>query len=101
MRCEWCERPLVGRRSDARYCDARCRLGASKARRGISVQKAYKPTRGASWGGLQVSYRKGVRVLAEEFYLIGGGTPAECTEAAEDILAAALSPAQRARLERS
>lgn len=92
-RCEWCKCSLGGMRRDALYCSAAHRLAASKARRGISVRGV--PMRSSGPSGLQVSYRKAVEVLYQHI----AEADAVARVIAEDAMAEALSPTQRARLE--
>lgn len=93
-------------RSHARYCGGACRAGASRLRRGESAQKRTGRASGPS--GLQVSYRKAeaaavraaVLAYASGLAVASGAPKAHSpTERASRLMAEALSPAQRARLE--
>ena len=95
--CEHCGAHFSPPRSDARYCTPAHRTAAYRARR----QEAGKASQSRhTRSGLQVSYRKAVDRLTywltEERILVSERHAREC---AEGLMAGALSPAQRARLE--
>lgn len=91
---------MAGKRSDALYCRDRCRVAASKARRGLNVPGV--PVRSQAPSGLQVSHPKAVVAAAEgirrAYELVGWICP-ERYDIAREVMAEVLSPAQRARLE--
>lgn len=86
-----CGEPLAGRRPEARYATDQCRARDWKAKRGYGPQR--RPGSRTNASGLQVSFRKAVDVLADEFdgYLL----PWEI----ESALKLALPDRQRQRLE--
>ena len=98
-----CAGSLEGMRAHARFCGPGCRRAAHREE---SVPKRAHVARRACSGpsGLQVSYRKAVgvleRVVANGPILVwGDGRRRTPQEAAELLMAEALSPTQRARLE--
>lgn len=112
--CEWCGRPLSVKQVVA--CSSSHRLKRWRWLNGIPIspasgveqppggsplllghvhRRAARERRSYGAGGLQVSYRKAVKVLADR---CGGGDP-ESLRWAEDVLQKALSERQRERLE--
>lgn len=97
-----CGASLDGMRKDAIYASAHCRTLGWKRRVGYADPRRRKASPNGKTGrskpsGLQVSYRKAVRELAD---VMDAGNP-ESLELAGRILARALPERQRALLEQA
>lgn len=99
-----CGRSLEGRRPEARYATDKCRARHWKLRTGYGradqqkgVRTAEAPRSGPS--GLQVSYRKAVKRVAELLAVNGWVQRRDAEHVATLTLRAALPDRQRERLE--
>lgn len=95
-----CGRSLEGYRSDAKWASEACALRWCRANPGRPRSAARSPIKAPRRpGGTTLSYRKAIRAVAAFIRPLDLEPFATAEECAAVILAAALSPASRARLE--